>query len=53
MIPDDIIFVSESGIKDNEDIKALEAENVNAVLVGEALMKAEDKALKLKELRGI
>ena len=53
LIPDDIIFVSESGIKDNEDIKALEAENVNAVLVGEALMKAEDKALKLKELRGI
>ena len=53
LIPEDIIFVSESGIKDSEDIKALEAENVNAVLVGEALMKAEDKALKLKELRGI
>lgn len=52
-IPENLIFVSESGIKDSEDIKALEAENVDAVLIGEALMKASDKTLKLKELRGI
>ena len=51
-IPDDIIFVSESGISTRDDVKALEAENVDAVLIGETFMRATDKKIKLAELRG-
>ena len=53
MIPGDIIFVSESGISSNEDIKELRDAKVDAVLIGETLMKADDKTAKLKELRRI
>ena len=51
--PEGTIFVAESGIRNREDVKAFEEENVNAVLVGETLMRAEDKKQKLKELKGI
>lgn len=50
--PEGTIFVAESGIKTREDVKALEEENVNAVLVGETLMRAEDKKDMLDYLRG-
>lgn len=52
LVPEDIIFVSESGIKDSGDIKALKDSGVDAVLIGETLMRAEDKTQKLLELRG-
>ena len=52
MIPENIIFVSESGISTRDDVKALEAANVDAVLIGETLMRATDKKTKLAELRG-
>lgn len=52
MIPQDVIFVSESGVKGPEDIKAIRESGANAVLVGEALMRAKDKSLALKNLRG-
>ena len=52
MIPDDVVFVSECGIKDSSDIELLKEAKVDAVLIGETLMKAQDKAAKLKELRG-
>lgn len=52
MIPEDVVFVSESGIKDARDIELLNEAKVDAVLIGETLMKAQDKAAKLKELRG-
>lgn len=52
LVPEDIIFVSESGIKDSDDIKALKDSGVDAVLIGETLMRAEDKTQKLLELRG-
>ena len=51
--PEGTIFVAESGIKTREDVKAFEEEKVNAVLVGETLMRAEDKKQKLEELKGI
>jgi len=51
LIPKDILFVSESGIKSAEDIKKLKEIGVNAVLIGETLMKAADKKAKLSELR--
>ena len=53
LIPKDVIFVSESGIKNAEDIKALREIGVDAVLVGETMMRADDKEAKLKELKGI
>lgn len=53
MIPSDKVFVSESGVSTAEDVAALRAAGVDAVLVGEALMRAADKSAKLKELKGI
>ncbi len=52
LVPEDRIFVSESGIQTAEDIAKLRAIGVNAVLIGETLMRAPDKAAKLAELRG-
>ncbi len=52
LIPGDILFVSESGIKKSDDIKALREAGVDAVLVGETLMRAPDKTKKLRELKG-
>lgn len=50
MIPKDIIFVSESGIKTHEDIKVLLNNKTDAVLIGETFMRAENKKQMLKEL---
>lgn len=52
LVPENIIFVSESGVSSAEDIVKLRESGVNAVLIGEALMRAENKAQKLAELRG-
>ena len=52
MVPDDIIFVSESGIKTAEDIAILRENGVNAVLIGETLMRSSDKKAALANLRG-
>ena len=53
LIPRDIIFVSESGVKTAEDVKGLRDIGADAVLIGETLMKADDKKQKLEELRGV
>ena len=53
LIPRDIIFVSESGVKTADDVQALRKIGADAVLVGETLMKAENKCDKLKEFRGL
>ncbi|MDE5770005.1 MAG: indole-3-glycerol phosphate synthase TrpC [Ruminococcus sp.] len=52
LVPSDIIFVSESGVKNAEDIKLLREAGADAVLIGETLMRADDKTAKLAELRG-
>ncbi|MDD6154822.1 MAG: indole-3-glycerol phosphate synthase TrpC [Eubacteriales bacterium] len=52
LVPRDIIFVAESGIKTRDDVAALEASGVDACLVGETLMRAADKKAALKALRG-
>ena len=52
MIPRDALFVSESGVRDASDVQAAREMGANAVLVGEALMRATDKRAKLAELRG-
>ena len=51
-VPDDVIFVAESGIKTAEDIQRLRKENVQAALIGETLMRSPDKKAMLDELRG-
>ena len=53
LIPSDILFVSESGVKGPEDVKAIKDMGADAVLVGETLMRAADKSLKLKELKSL
>ncbi len=52
IIPNDILFVSESGVKTADDVQSLREIGADAVLIGETLMKAEDKKQKLNELRG-
>lgn len=47
LIPDDIIFVSESGVKSTDDIRAIREIGADAVLIGETLMRADDKRLSL------
>lgn len=51
-IPKEVLFVSESGVRDASDVERLYEIGVDAVLVGETLMRAADKKKKLKELRG-
>jgi len=50
LIPKDRVIVSESGIKTYEDIMFLKSIGVNAVLIGEVLMEANDIAAKMREL---
>ncbi|MCR4867034.1 MAG: indole-3-glycerol phosphate synthase TrpC [Lachnospiraceae bacterium] len=50
-VPDDIIFVSESGIKDGNDTRLAYDSGADAVLVGETLMRAQDKNKMLKSLK--
>ena len=52
MIPQDVLFVSESGVKGPEDTGRLREIGADAVLVGEALMRAADKRQALARLRG-
>lgn len=52
LVPKEIIFVSESGVKSAEDIALLREIGADAVLIGETLMRAADKKEKLMELRG-
>jgi indole-3-glycerol phosphate synthase len=52
-IPDDRMVVSESGIKDRADVVRLQQAGVDAILVGEGLMREQDIGMKVKELLGI
>lgn len=52
MVPKDRLFISESGITGPEDIAALRQNGVNGVLIGEALMKCQDKKEAISRLRG-
>jgi indole-3-glycerol phosphate synthase len=51
LAPKSIKFVSESGIKTREDIKVLEQNDVDAVLIGETLMRSNDRIKMIKELK--
>lgn len=51
LVPPEIVFVSESGVQTAEDIQRLREAGVDAVLIGETMMRAADKKAKLDELR--
>lgn len=53
LIPREVLFVSESGVKEAADVAKLREIGADAVLIGETLMRAEDKKTKLSELRGM
>lgn len=52
MVPQDILFISESGIRTHEDIVRLYENHINGVLIGETLMKASNKQEMINQLRG-
>ena len=47
----DVIFISESGIKTPQDVSRLKENDVDAVLIGETLMKCDDKKAMISELK--
>lgn len=51
-VPQDIVYVSESGIKTPEDIRRLRENGTDAVLIGETFMRSEDKKAALRWLAG-
>ena len=51
IVGDRALFVAESGVKTHEDVVNLEKEMCDAVLIGESMMRAQDKTAFLKELR--
>lgn len=51
LVSDDITFISESGIKTKEDVARLKENDVDAVLIGETLMKSDDKKSMILELK--
>ena len=52
MAPDNVVFVSESGIRTSEDIRLFYENKVDAVLIGETLMRSPDKKAALESLNG-
>lgn len=52
MAPEDVVFISESGIRTPADIKILYENQVDGVLIGETLMKSPDKKAALEALNG-
>lgn len=51
LIPSEAVYVAESGVTGPQDIAALQAIGADAALIGEALMRAEDKRAMLAEMR--
>lgn len=51
LVPPEILFVAESGIKTAADVQALREIGADAVLIGELLMRADNRSTMLAELR--
>ena len=52
LIPEEAAYVSESGIRTAQDIQVLRENHVDAVLIGETLMRSPKKREALEELNG-
>ncbi len=53
LVPESILFIAESGIKNVSHIEMLRQAKVNGVLIGETLMRSRDKKAMLAELRRV
>jgi indole-3-glycerol phosphate synthase len=53
LIPDGCVVVSESGIETREQVRVLEEAGIDAILVGETLVRSPDPIAKAKELLGL
>ncbi len=51
MIPENVVYVAESGVKTREDVDRLRGIGADAILIGETLMRSPDKKKMLDELR--
>ena len=52
-IPRDVVRVAESGISTRKDVEFAQSNGATAILVGEALVRAGDPALAMRELLGL
>ena len=50
-IPEGVLYVAESGVASADDVAAIAQLGADAALIGEALMRAEDKPAMLAEFR--
>jgi len=53
LVPPDVCFVAESGIRTRADVQRLAKAGVDAVLVGEAIVRRKNVAAKVRELSGV
>ncbi|MGD9998093.1 MAG: indole-3-glycerol phosphate synthase TrpC [Ilumatobacteraceae bacterium] len=53
IIPDDVVKVAESGVRDRADAASLQEAGYHAVLVGETLVTASDPTRAIRQLRGL
>ena len=53
LAPEGVLFVSESGIQSADDVRLLKENGVDAVLIGEALMRSVNKKATLAQFRGV
>jgi indole-3-glycerol phosphate synthase len=51
LIPDGVVRVAESGVRDTDDAHSLRSAGYHAVLVGETLMRADDRSAAVASLR--
>jgi indole-3-glycerol phosphate synthase len=52
LVPADVMVISESGVKSQEDVRRLFTHGARGVLVGESLMRADDKREAIRALKG-
>lgn len=52
LVPPPVLFVSESGIENRQHVRVLEQNGTDAALIGEALMRTENKKAMIDELKG-
>ena len=52
LVPAGTIVISESGVKSQDDVRRLVAHGARGVLVGESLMRADDKSQAIRALKG-
>lgn len=51
-IPPECVYVAESGVRTPQDVASMQKIGADAVLIGEVLMRAEDRGALLGEMRG-